>query len=141
VIKANELRIGNLLTHEQDYMNNMYPIDHWQVTSIGAKSFRCKGHSGKYFNPIPITEEWLLRLGYRYYNGKSSGTMCLDYGGKLYIDFHDRKIQIKSHYESYILYRSLHHVLYVHQLQNIYYSLTGQEIPTSPTSTKPELPK
>jgi hypothetical protein len=73
--------------------------------------------------PIRITEEWLLKFGFKYDtdNDKlckslhidilsfraSEGHMCLESQG----------------------YRTLYkHIKYVHQLQNLYFALTGEEI-------------
>lgn len=71
------------------------------------------------YDPIPITPEWLERLGFAV--GKRS----------IYKDFGFFEIE----YERDQLYigineyqDSLYHIQYVHQLQNLVYSLTGQEL-------------
>jgi hypothetical protein len=85
----------------------------------------------KDFNPIPLTEEILLKVGYKFYNGKTKGDLCMDFGGKLDIDFINGKIQVKSHYEEYSMYRPIFGIKYLHQLQNLYFVLTGEELNTA----------
>ncbi len=82
---------------------------------------------GEYFTPIPITQEWLIKLGYKFYNGQTEGTLTMDFGGKLDVDFYEGKIHVKSHYEGYYLYRPLY-IEYVHQLQNLYFATTHEEL-------------
>lgn len=78
--------------------------------------------------PIKITEEWLKKLGWKYFNGKRFGTLTMDFGGKLDVDWFNYRLQVKSHYEGEGFYRPLIHIKYVHQLQNLYFDLTGEEL-------------
>ena len=107
-VQANELRLGNWLTNfvGTDFKVNQIPI------------------SGMFPHPkpIPLTEEWLLKFGFEktkhtgYYDKKwLSGDFFFD-GKKLLViteglidgDFIDIK--------------------FVHQLQNLYFCLTGEEL-------------
>lgn len=79
--------------------------------------------------PIPLTGNWLIRLGFKKgddgdlelfplkyfkellrYNGKSAPIFVSDFGDD-------------SHYDL-----PISHIKYVHQLQNLYFALTGEEL-------------
>lgn len=120
-IQESELRIGNFVFNK-----------HGEIHCIDINSFQRFRHptmdgnpSG--FTPIPLTEEILLKAGWKYYNGKTSGDLTKDTVCKVDLDFINGVIKIKSHYEEYGMYRDLP-ICYLHQLQNIYFALTGQEL-------------
>jgi hypothetical protein len=60
--------------------------------------------------PIPLTEEWLLRLGFNGWD-KGNFTMVLSNGN--FIEF------------GYVIAKNIKHV---HQLQNLYFALTNEEL-------------
>ena len=72
----------------------------------------------KYFKPITLTEEWLIKFGFKKYRGNFYGDYILN-GYKLDEQF---KFFVQG---SSVVLRELK---YVHQLQNLYYSLTGKEL-------------
>ena len=80
-----------------------------------------------FVNPIPLTEDILLKCGWKYYNGCSSGDMCFDTDCKMDIDYVGGKMKIKSHYQSYVFYKDLN-IIHLHHLQNFIFALTGQEL-------------
>jgi len=97
-MKANELRIGNLvmclgkeveLIGISKWNGNNYTTLHYAEFKgmIPIQLFHLK--------PIPLTEEWLLKFGFE----KKIGWDDYEY-----------------------------HIEYVHQLQNLYYALKGEEI-------------
>lgn len=116
-MRANELRINNYVRdskHKSEYF----------VTAIG-----CEGGwiqiSDKYedydssineLEPIPLTEEWLFRLGFE---DKLTWEK-----GKFRYDSEQRLHLCNSNTCMVISYK----VEYVHQLQNIYFALTGEEL-------------
>ena len=71
---------------------------------------------GEEVKPIPLTEEWLERFGFEYsdLNG-DSGLWKIP------------PFQIYGKYNQFIYEYALD-VNYVHQLQNLYFSLTGEEL-------------
>jgi len=73
----------------------------------------------KLYNEHDINEKDLLRIGYKFLNGKISGDMTKDYGGKLDIDWIDGKIQVKSHYEDDSMYRTIPNIKRISQLINL----------------------
>jgi len=129
-MKANELRVGNYIQQidqksEFEFLQVVYGINNESVW------IHCNEESDviDYLEaiPIPLTEEWLVKFGWQYFNGKTSGTLTKDTDVKLDIDFYKGKLQVKSHYEGEHMYRILP-VKYVHQLQNLYFALTGEEL-------------
>lgn len=137
-MKANELRIGNYIKQIK-YLNGDCN-EFRKVASVNKEGFlnvevlggdTMKSHPIEWFVPISISEEILLKCGYKFYNGKTEGDLCMDFGGKLDIDFINEKIQVKSHYEEYSMYRPIYEIKYLHQLQNLYFALTGTELDTS----------
>ncbi|WP_131828098.1 hypothetical protein [Elizabethkingia anophelis] len=70
------------------------------------------------FTPIHLTEEWLVKLGFEKSDSLSNCTKTtngykFDFAGGevLYLD----SVRLK-------------HIKYVHQLQNLYFALTGEEL-------------
>jgi hypothetical protein len=108
-MKANELRIGN-------YVND----------SIGLITIGLNGNIkfADVYHPIPLTEEWLLKFGFLY-------SLRLD-------DFMFKKgndcFEIQPYKEGFlnsVLYNDieiLDRLQHVHQLQNLYFALTGEEL-------------
>jgi hypothetical protein len=114
-MKANDLRIGNLVYVSDNETNiifkeitpinihNLMHLTGWDKSPIDIE-----------FEPIQLTEEWLLKFGF-----EKNGTIAILYtlnnvdvwelnGG--FANILDLPIQ------------------YVHQLQNLYFALTNQEL-------------
>lgn len=73
--------------------------------------------------PIPLTEEWLMKLGFFKYNNawvlkEPTGNM-LDFGFSVWEDMTYNTAELKPPLD------------YVHQLQNLYFALTGEELRTN----------
>ena len=105
-MKANELRLGNLV------------IDGHDVEVVNYRMIEMLVKNQAEFDPIPLTEEWLLKFGFMKIDGSFFKLSFLFYGLKIKdaIGFQFRKgefsIQLK----------------YVHQLQNLYFALVGEEL-------------
>ena len=117
-MKITELRIGNLVL---DSTKNVHKIERLDE----------KWDFGDKF-PIPLTEEWLLKAGFKeikflneYFvqeNGYKHLDMIVRYGvfdgHRFLFDFANEKcVNLK----------------YVHQLQNLYFALCGEELVFSST--------
>tara|TARA_R110002124_G_scaffold199603_2_gene366415 strand:+ start:413 stop:733 length:321 start_codon:yes stop_codon:yes gene_type:complete len=102
-MKATELRIGNWVMYSSKIQVNENKIR------------ECVDHPDR-FAPIPLTEDWLKRFGFEYsdLNG-DSGLWKIP------------PFQIYGKYNQFIYEYALD-VNYVHQLQNLYFALTGQEL-------------
>lgn len=125
-MKPSELRIGNFIT--ANGMNVYWPIEGIEIISsnISTQSLIYSHNSWldlSSFEPIPLTEDWLLSFGFVYdnvlnlYSLKNSQfiSLCQNITKEYWCD-----------YESY--YGLDIEIKYVHQLQNLYFALTNQEL-------------
>lgn len=125
-MKAEELRIGNWISVPDSFK----PIRHNTAVRDIHKDGINKHWGGEaiYFynlvQPIPLNEEWLLKFGFE--------QECIDDyiidlkdGCQLSVDIKNKKVYIGESVEwgcPRINYN------YVHQLQNLYFALTGEEL-------------
>ena len=111
-MKANELRIGNRLLIVGSLREECI-IRTISDTLIGYETETRKGGCRiEWLQPIPLTEEWLLKFGYELSQGHYiiSGHLIWKCNDLLMCD--KNGIVLK----------------HVHQLQNLYFSLTGCEL-------------
>lgn len=121
MIKANELRIGN-------YVFSLETQNHQRITGLLEEQPFFDAITFDYPNydeiePIPLTEEWLFKFGFELINNNfyrsrncelclywtvNKNKMLPEYYGKRLVTGYDFK--------------------YVHQLQNLYFALTGSEL-------------
>lgn len=112
-ILAQELRIGNLVYyHIEDSMDERKKWD--EISSIDYDDLRIltEFKDNSEYNPIPLTEEWLLKFGLWKYYGRFYKQPVIS------ID-RDLKVRLPRNYAN---------IIYVHQLQNLYFALTGYEL-------------
>lgn len=118
-MEARELRIGNIVTLNK----RLFTIDSigQMCGGIDAKG-RGLATSIKYFDPIPLTEEWLVRMGFEEDGNLFHNKIALYKNGNGGFNYN---INFYEH-------DNLEPVEYVHQLQNIYFALTGEELTIKP---------
>lgn len=118
-MKANELRIGNyiqredLASRELRFEQVLELCD--KVTTTGPVKVVCDYNDIK---PIPLTEQWLLDFGFKKINGKYFRVGFQLKAVKVIDD-------IGYHFKREGLSIEIKHV---HQLQNLYFALTGEEL-------------
>ena len=132
-MKANELRIGNfvnLFLGIDDNGANFRLLTIDGVMREMSGQFYLINHTwieiSNNIEPIPLTEEWLLKFGFQ----KRADGMSVDWHIGINEITHDWLFDIKwiDGFE-YPFYRNGRHVIkYVHQLQNLYFALTGEEL-------------
>jgi len=128
VLKANDLRIGCIIEKSGDICsvasinsdNTIRIFNEDKTDTWGCFALRI-------FNPIPLTEEWLIKLGferdlqinlYRLYN---------DFGTIVYYP----KSSVEKSKFSFMLIGYCfvtYEILHLHELQNLYFALTGSEL-------------
>jgi hypothetical protein len=112
-MELNELRIGNIFMmgsyqHTMDYGDYM-------ILAV---------NSDIPINGIPITEEKLLQLGFKYNESIKHWFINWGINGVEFIKF-DEHYSLFSFQLGTGKYKVLEHI---HQLQNLYFALTGEEL-------------
>lgn len=125
-MKQTELRIGNLVSHDGITR---------EVTEIGTKEMRegicgyvrfknigtwLEHNQKNLVHPIPLTEKWLLRFGFKEFPIQSETHPWSDWELDDFV--------ISMPYFSFVWGDTETEIKYVHQLQNLYHALTGQEL-------------
>lgn len=132
-LRAQDLRIGNwFIDHEADPQTSIY----WQVESIERVSSNPnQKHLGVRFRngscwssisiiePIPLTEEWLVKFGFQLEHKEGNQGSFRVY----------RKAELvynSSHKAFWYNGRILENAPldYIHQIQNLFYCLCGEEL-------------
>ena len=138
-IQASELRIGNFIgMNLEEYPNNFFTsLEIGETMKVYDGLITLKGAAIKRvetsfmyvddFEPIPLNEDWLVRFGFENvddeidYSEFVLNYVTIEGNGSdkqepfhfvLGVDYRERKTEIK----------------YVHQLQNLYWCLCGEEL-------------
>ena len=121
-MKATELRVNNLvLTGGNEQYVVSIDIDDPQDPRIND----CQEIA---YQPIPLTEEWLVRFGYSDTNDEMYNVNIWMLGD----DIHVSPVVSSTGIHGLLIYGYLKYFedVYVHQLQNLYFALTGEELTT-----------
>ncbi len=132
-MKTTELRIGNYVT--EDYSNSVYKIvninsEGFEYVDMHHINFKAIGrYELKGLKPIPVTEQVLIDCGFEKLNDSIckiaiNNTIYLWYFGIM--GYHDKS--------GGIVY--LCDCKHLHQLQNLYFALTNQELIYNPNGNK-----
>jgi hypothetical protein len=109
-MKANELRIGNWIYYKP------YGKDFEMKSFFGLCNIET---NPELFEPIQLTEEWLLRFGAKELKPKRGFLK----------DFVLKTVRIELSNSGNFYYKNSGFILEsVHQLQNLYFALTGKEL-------------
>ena len=116
MLSATELRIGNLVnydTAEGDILPNIIDWQDLKWLSEDEKGFNLV------HNPIPLTEEWLLKFG------------ATTFDGNFIIERF--RLIYKPNYKYYYVVDKYSNVYYskvefVHEWQNLFHSMNGKEL-------------
>jgi hypothetical protein len=123
-MKANELRIGNIVEYNEDGVI-------FTVTETSLNGIRVTNDEETtwieidQFSGIKLTEDWLLRAGFvvEHKGNELNGFYSVyTLNSITYNTIHGWWINGKQHLEYPVPLN------YVHQLQNLYFALTGQEL-------------
>jgi hypothetical protein len=116
-MEAKELRIGNYckeITHSKN-----------GIVKVSKRHFEEIEDNQIDLFPIPLTEEWLLKFGF-----KRNSCIKIGYsiGSVPQIDYYDGCIQVVTYCIDGEVTIELDHIKHVHQLQNLYFALTNKEL-------------
>ena len=127
-MEARELRIGNWVfdsnnSIEREIQNIFTPQELWEIEELKA------------MQPIPLTEEWLLKFGFESYsthvnynelqikNKKPNKHIVVRLG------IQNKYFSVFNHSEcDFTELQFIRQLDFVHQLQNLYFALTGEEL-------------
>ena len=149
-MKANELRIGNLVRANYrglSFICDVIKIIYNEISVKGISAqmgFDCRmdddkseyiisGDPEKYagkengFEPISLTEEWLMNLGFK--KDKYWRPNNLDYYHSDLKEFCIISGQVRLYTDDpYEFFEIPQNIQFVHQLQNLYFAITGEEL-------------
>ena len=118
-MKATDLRIGNLFYYrvvdqldERKEWLELSEIDYDDLRVIGIKD-----EMNQDYQPIPLTEEWLVKFGFK----KHLTEDIYPTFTKNLLNWNDGILYLTG-------YGFINHIKHVHQLQNLYFALTGAEL-------------
>jgi hypothetical protein len=125
MIKANELRIGNLVYDSAGNIHQINSIDSIEIGFTDGQSMYIV-HS----KPIKITEEWILKLGFKqiestneykiiHYEYKNLGLRVFNESG---FYFYRKKPKFTSDDDNYLILKQIY---FVYELQNLCQSAHG----------------
>lgn len=77
--------------------------------------------------PIPLTEEWLLKFGFEK-NFENLIEILINKNQSLHFDKTDNCMSLYIPINHEFIYLVFKHIKYVHQLQNLFYSICGTEL-------------
>lgn len=133
-MEITELRIGNLVNQTQVFRNpNSDGVDIITWKASDYTSFlddRIKVTN----SPIPLTHEWLLKFGFKCIAGEYSIQLGGNRGFQRYISIHIGQYLTINEWDGTaggadsIELWNKGNKFYVHQLQNLFFALTGQEL-------------
>lgn len=113
-MKKSELRIGNYIT-----------IHRTEIEMLEGDFRFCES----FFNPIPITKEWLSILGFEYIEHYDNYRISTNDGYYNSIQFYDKEWHYNNDSSDAGCYY-VSTIKYVHQLQNLYFAINNIELKT-----------
>lgn len=126
-MEAKDLRIGNILAFNETINGVVYDLGEKNIGIILTNNIY--RDNKEQFKPIELTEDWLLKLGFEI-DHKIKGS----YHYKFF-RYHTQRPYSDDDFllvtEQYYLERELivsGGLNYVHQLQNLFFALTGEEL-------------
>ena len=133
MIQANELRIGNLIADHE--AGGDFQIEEIYKDSYGTYSASYRNCSIRCIieelEPIHLTEEWLIKLGFKEYTDfgiKTNIFYLMPLCGFSY-DIVTKQVTIfEQETGNNISHCIKRKIEYVHELQNLYFALRGQEL-------------
>ena len=126
-MKAQELRIGNFIENTDSQMASYMVVNADVIKQNELKMYAS-------LEPIPLTEEWLLKFGFsqmtdtspfNYRTHKSKMFFYIRYGT---FTTDGGKTDLSGYNGLFIANKFVRVIRYVHELQNLYFALTGEEL-------------
>lgn len=112
-MKSTELKIGNFMHFEKTPIT----VNALIREEVYYDTTNTNGEIGSDVTPIPITEKWLIKFGFEE-SDWAGGCFIKE---SIFIDLSDFECGYKKNWFDV-------KIKYVHQLQNLYFSLTQKEL-------------
>ena len=135
-MRTADLRLGNFVGIKEtalhaDGCNHSEAI--FEIEEIKKDVVQFKGyHANEYYkdlNPIPLTEQWLLDFGFKDEGGDDYVVTKGEHTLLLTVEKDSIRVYLISLYGTYnSKYTFLKSIIYVHQLQNLYFALFQEEL-------------
>lgn len=123
-MKANELRIGNLVYFKHcDYEYNIPRKINYTLKPnlVGLEKVSVNRIEYNNIEPIPLTEEWLLKFGF---NKDLDNDLFLNINSNSFLVWQNNNIELLDYENN----KCICFCKYVHTLQNLYFALTSEEL-------------
>jgi hypothetical protein len=120
-MKSRELRIGNLIYWDIPQKKGVvHLVNAILPNTLHTIPISLGKHTKNEYKPIPLSEEWLLKFGY------------------IHCSIRENHFIVKGHTiwlcdDLFICDRNGNILKHVHQLQNLYFALTGEELEITKT--------
>lgn len=121
---TSELRINNYVLFSED--STVFVVNEVHESGLEvANEYECIWIGIEEFEPIPLTEEWLVKFGFEFNGGMgykspdNTAHWFFSIGNGFTPAFFGSRTILSDGYKG---------CKYVHQLQNLYFALTGTEL-------------
>jgi len=118
-MKPNELRVGNII-EKKFLIWGSEAETYWQWSYVGIDEFKDVEKYSENYRALELNDGWLLRLGFKEETKRWNTTRWFSFNGFGFWMDSMALFSIGDHY--------IAGCKYVHQLQNLYFALTGEEI-------------
>lgn len=145
-MKAQELRIGNWV-HHNDIISASENEGNFKWDICHFYDLERHHLNTESIEPIPLTEDWLLKFGFQnkglftnkialsgHPSGDMDGSIIFrigEYGQDIYLFENEFYFELASHTDDYGEEITTKKIQFLHQLQNLYFALTGEELKLS----------
>lgn len=126
-MKANELRIGNYVYDVNEKVSRVEEISMADVSRYATLSSQCGFFYRSEILPIPLTEEWFLKFSF--FNNDWFGYEHIKHRDFEIYNENEGVYRLSVNSNEYVIGKPIE---FVHQLQNLCFALTGEELEIKP---------
>lgn len=127
MIGPKDLRIGNLVLSREVDLSNGNEIHVEAFVDLYILHELSRGNVVKQFSPIPLTPEWLERMGFKSNSLFPKSEWNLD----TFKISQPESVKPNYFFSNYH-WEASKEIQYAHQLQNLYFAMTGKELEIKP---------
>lgn len=125
MINPKELRIANLVQDSEGNIGRVSMLHYYGADVIHEDGHTSLQIDSKELQPIPITEEWLLMLGFKdCYTSKRTIRYDNILDVSVEYEFSGRHVRVGAKYKGC----DIPGINHLHHMQNLFFELTGKEL-------------